>query len=138
MTDFAPRTFEEMIAAGRYDLVRPGVNPTAFPLDPSRFDAHGLQIVGFTEAMEIGAVLTRIRESNWQPALPEQLLAYLAEHREAHKQYAIVALGAAGRDARQPPCLLRVRDVSGKRVLETRPDTGQFETFERALIVHPH
>lgn len=137
MTEFAPPSFEEMIGAGRYDLVRPGVNPTAFPLDPARFSAQGLQIIGFTEPMEIGAALIRIQDLGWHPAQPEHLLAYAAGHLEAHKSYAIVALGACGLDPRQPPCVLRLRDVDGRRVLETRPYKGLLETHERALIVHP-
>src|SRR5690242_7869671 len=131
MADFEPRTFDEMIAAARCDLVRPGVDAVAFPLDPARFDAERLQIVGFDGPIDVAAVLERIKACDWQPALPEQLLAYLAGHPEAHKAYAIAALGRAGRDPKRPPCVLRVRDEGGKRILETRPFAGPFETFER-------
>ena len=137
MAVFAPRTFDEMIAAGRFDLVRPGVNARAFPLDPSGFSGERLQIVGFTGRLTIADVLARIKACEWRPARPEQFLAYLASHPDAHKTYAIAALGATGLDTSQPPCVLRVREEGGRRVLETRPTAGMFETYERALIVHP-
>lgn len=136
MPEIATLTFETMVAAGRFDLVRPGVNPTAFPLDPSKFDDRFLQVIGFDGPLDIQKVLVALTANGWRPAMPEQLLAYVASHPEAHKSYAISALGAAGLDPRQPPCALRVRHDDGKRLLETRPLAGLLETYERVLIVH--
>lgn len=136
MMEFAQPTFDEMIAAGRFDIVRPGVNPTAFPLDPGKFDDRFLQIVGFTGSLGIQKAFVDLTACGLRLALPEQLLAYIASHPEAHKSYAIVALGAVGLDQRQPPCVLRACHRDGKRVLETRPYKGPLETHERVLIAH--
>jgi hypothetical protein len=141
MTEFAPRTFEEMIAAGRFDLVRPGVNPTAFPLDSEKYDDRFLQLFGFTGPMDIQKALTKVTDSSLRHAVPEQLLAYVASHPIVRPDYhdydAIVALGWVGLDLRKPPCVMRVCYREGTRLLETRPYAGLLQTNERILISHP-
>jgi hypothetical protein len=130
-----------MIAAGRFDLVHPGVNPTAFPLDPSRYDDRFLQLIGFNAPLDIHAASAKIKECGLRQATPEQLLAYLASHpsfvQDAPDYTAIVAMGSVGTDLRKPPCLLRVRFRDDKRILETRPFIGLLEIRERLLISHP-
>lgn len=136
MTEFAPPTFEEMIGAGRFDLVRPGVNPAAFPLDPDRYDSRFLQLIGFDGPVDIQQSRIRLMNIGLRVAMPEQLLAYLAGHPDIHKEYSIAALGMTGLDTRVPPCVLRLCRDPVKRILETRPFTGLLETYERLLIAH--
>lgn len=131
-----PRTFEEMIASGRFDLIRPGVNPAAFPLDPARYDHRFLQLIGFNGPIDIQQARVRLMNTGLRVAMPEQLLAYLATHRDAHKDYAIAALGMTGLDPRVPPCVMRICRDPDKRILETRPFAGPLKTDERLLVAH--
>lgn len=137
MTEFAPRTFDEMIAAGRFDIVRPAVNQIAFPLDPEKFDDRFLQVFGFTGPVDIQKAVAQLTECGLRQALPEQLLAYIAGNPDAHKSYSLVALGTTGQNRRLPPCVMRLGHHAEKRILETRPFVGLLETDERILISHP-
>lgn len=112
-------SFEDMIAAGKYDWVTPNIIQTNFPVKGQRlveletkvfhFDPHTSSNDG------VAAIQADDRQNPWAPATIEGLLAYGAKHPEEQLKHPIIGLGSVAKvfGDRLIPCLSGVEAKRG-------------------------
>lgn len=102
------RSFEDMVAGGKYEAIYPEVNNSVFPIKGQGKSEVRLELVQFTkdwesadefnnkiEAIRIQEVLEEFRQHGFRPATFPELLALGEKYPDEIKKYSeIVALGS--------------------------------------------
>ena len=93
MVDYA-MTFEEMVAAGRYDWRNPDITAGRFPLKGAgRKKLTGGQLVHFNRVISSDDAEKELDKMGLRPGTSDELLAFGATFSDVQRQFPIVALG---------------------------------------------
>lgn len=89
-------TFEQMIAAGRYDLKNSEITEKHFLIPPSKRGKKevAIELIHFNRDMESYDVLRELDLMGLRPAELPELLAFGAAYPEKQREFPIVALGS--------------------------------------------
>lgn len=90
-------TFQEMIAAGRYDWWDSNITKDRFPVNCIGKVKHDVELIHYGYAISSEDVVKNLAERNFRPATIEELLAFGTKYPDFQRQFPIVALGSFAR-----------------------------------------
>lgn len=93
IVDFG-KSFEEMVAAGRYDWSDPNFTPERFPIVGSGTVATDAKLFHFGRDMKSDAVERELAAAGYRSATLAELLAFGAAFPEVQRQFPVIALGS--------------------------------------------
>lgn len=91
-------TFEQRLAAGRYDWKNSDITEKHFPVKGEGKVKLDLELAHYAKSMSTEAVLAAIDAQGYRPATIEELLAFGAKYPELQREFPIIALGSVWRD----------------------------------------
>lgn len=106
------RSFEEMIADGKYDYVSPNITCQNFPITGTGVVEEEIILVHFDRYIKSDDAVRELNEMGLKPAKLEHACALGAKHPDLQREYAIVFLGSVWThhvSSRHVPCLGRWR-----------------------------
>jgi len=103
------KSLEQMIKAGKYDLVNNDITSDHFHITGSGQKEVEITLFHFNRGISSDGAIAEMKKAGYRPALVEELLVLGAAEKELQKQFPIVALGSVCRSSpdgyRNMPCL---------------------------------
>ena len=128
-------TFEQRLAAGRYDWKNSDITEKHFPVKGEGQIQIDLKLVHYGKSMSTEAVLAAIDAQGYRLATIEELLAFGATYPELQREFPIVALASVWQDRhgyRNVAFLDRSDDERDLRLYRLEND---WDDYDRFLVV---
>ncbi len=103
------KSFEQMIAAGRYDWRNDDLNAKRFPIKGEGVEEVEAKLFHFDRNISSEEAIRLMEAEGWEIAKMEHLLAFGAAFPDEQRKFPIIGLGSVGEvdGNRYVPCLLR-------------------------------